>query len=213
MRFANHNQTRIEAVPKAVGTCPACAAPMVAKCGDRRIWHWAHKGRRHCDPWWENETPWHREWKSQFPVDWQEVPSRSAEGELHIADIRTPSGLVVEFQHSAIGLTERQSREVFYGNMVWVLDGLRLGGDASDFFHHLDTKKGRWETGVWSVRINPYVPRITRRWIEAARPVYLDFGTDILWRVPVEQDSWWKTVTEVSRRHFVTSLLVGKNEP
>jgi hypothetical protein len=35
---------------------------------------------------------------------------RAGDGEWHIADVRTPSGLVLEFQHSAIKPTERSAR-------------------------------------------------------------------------------------------------------
>ena len=44
-------------------------------------------------------------------------------GEIHIADIKTPDELVVEFQHSAISPTDRVAREQFYENMIWVVDG------------------------------------------------------------------------------------------
>ena len=66
MRFALQDDNRIEAMPKANGCCPSCGAELVAKCGTKKIWHWAHKGRRHCDHWWENETHWHRDWKNCF---------------------------------------------------------------------------------------------------------------------------------------------------
>ncbi|RUV66122.1 competence protein, partial [Mesorhizobium sp. M5C.F.Cr.IN.023.01.1.1] len=73
MRYALVNDERREAEPGVAGTCPGCGQPMIAKCGDQRIHHWAHRGMRTCDPWWEPETPWHRSWKAQFPPHWQEV--------------------------------------------------------------------------------------------------------------------------------------------
>lgn len=88
MRFALSEDKRVEATPGAVGLCPGCGAPLIAKCGSKKVWHWAHKGQRHCDDWWEPETGWHRSWKSYFPADWQEVPSRDKAGELHIADVK-----------------------------------------------------------------------------------------------------------------------------
>jgi len=59
----------------------ASVHPMVAKCGEVRIWHWAPHRSRLCDPWWENETEWHRNWKEQFPVNWQEVVHQAVSGE------------------------------------------------------------------------------------------------------------------------------------
>ncbi|WP_353957128.1 competence protein CoiA family protein [Pseudomonas siliginis] len=52
--------------PGTQGNCQACGAPMTAKCGEQNVWHWAHQGRRVCDPWWENEGEWHRAWSSSF---------------------------------------------------------------------------------------------------------------------------------------------------
>ena len=73
MRYALSNEGRIEATPKANGICQCCGSDLIAKCGTQKIWHWAHKGKRNCDHWWENETQWHRDWKDNFPKEWQEV--------------------------------------------------------------------------------------------------------------------------------------------
>ena len=127
MKFALVLKQRIEATPKAKGECPGCGDPVIAKCGKQKIWHWAHKGTRNCDPWWEPETEWHRAWKANFPDEQQEVRHQDAEtGEWHIADIKVASGLVLEFQHSAISADEIQSRESFYKKMVWIVDATRL---------------------------------------------------------------------------------------
>jgi hypothetical protein len=67
---------------------------MIAKCGQIRVWHWAHRAIRTCDPWWEPETKWHRDWKNQFPEDWQERIHKSEAGERHIADVKTDFGVV-----------------------------------------------------------------------------------------------------------------------
>jgi hypothetical protein len=102
--------------------------------------HWAHFGRRNCDPWWENETDWHRSWKSLFPFEWLEVSHVAPDGEIHRADIKTPNGIVVEVQHSAMSDAERLSREVFYKNLVWVIDG-RGFEQNFDIFHMLPDPK------------------------------------------------------------------------
>jgi hypothetical protein len=95
---------------------------MIAKCGDDRVHHWAHKGRRQCDPWWE-ETEWHLGWKGQFPAEWQEIIQLTETGERHIADVKTDRGWVIEFQHSPVEPEERRSREAFYKRLIWVVDG------------------------------------------------------------------------------------------
>src|SRR5215469_8979083 len=130
MKFACVNGQRQEAQPNLLGKCPACGQPMVARCGEARVWHWAHKGHRDCDPWWENETEWHRAWKDQFPADWQEIVHNAEDDERHIADVKTQNGWVIEFQQSRISPDERRSREAFYQSLVWVVDGLRLKRDV-----------------------------------------------------------------------------------
>ena len=123
MQFALVNGRRSEARTGERGTCPDCGAAMLAKCGTRVMHHWAHASRRNCDPWWENETNWHREWKSKFPEECREVSHTAPDGEIHRADIKTPTGIVIEVQHSTMTDQERESRESFYRNLIWILDG------------------------------------------------------------------------------------------
>jgi hypothetical protein len=134
MHFALIDGQLSEAIPGLKGYCPGCDAPMVAKCGHLRMHHWAHQNRPVCDDWWEPETIWHRQWKNHFPESWQETfLTDEITGEKHIADILTDYGFVIEFQHSHITPEERSSREYFYKNMVWVVDGTRLKGDYARF--------------------------------------------------------------------------------
>jgi competence protein CoiA len=137
MKLAVVEGKRREAQPGLAAECPNCGLALIAKCGEHRNWHWAHRGTRTCDPWWE-ETEWHRAWKDQFLIDWQEI-CLSKDGEKHFADVRTESGIVLEFQHSYLGREERESREIFYQNMVWVVDGLRRAQDRVRFFASLGT--------------------------------------------------------------------------
>jgi len=90
---------------------------MIAKCGSRIMRHWAHTHAKNCDPWWENETQWHRDWKNHFPPDSREVSHTAENGEIHRADVKTTTGIVIEFQHSAMTDQERLSREQFYKNL------------------------------------------------------------------------------------------------
>lgn len=123
MQYAFVDDERCEAFQGGRGNCPTCGAGMLAKCGPRVIHHWAHEGRRDCDPWWENETNWHREWKNMFPEVCREVSHTAPNGEIHRADIKTPTGIYIEVQHSSMTDAERVSRESFYKNLVWVIDG------------------------------------------------------------------------------------------
>jgi competence protein CoiA len=142
MKFANVAGERVAAFPEAGGTCCFCNARMIAKCGDKLAWHWAHMPRPKCDPWWENETDWHRAWKNHFPQEWQEVVQVDAEtGERHIADVKTRCGVVIEFQNSPMTKRELDSREQFYKSVLWVVNasnfgfvvGERMPDPSSDF--------------------------------------------------------------------------------
>lgn len=142
MQYALVNGIRREAFPGGYGNCSTCGAVMVAKCGPRVMHHWAHQGRRNCDSWWENETKWHREWKAQFPEECREITHTAPDGEIHRADIRTPSGIYIEVQHSAMSDSERKSRELFYKNLVWVIDGrgFRANFDIYHMLPHPDSE-------------------------------------------------------------------------
>jgi len=142
MKFALINGNKTEAVKGVKGICPVCEKELIARCGDIKVHHWAHKGRRHCDQWWENETEWHRLWKGKFPIDWQEVVHIDGDsGEKHIADVITESEWVLEFQHSYLKPEERRSRNAFYQNIVWVVDGLRRKRDITQFKQIVEDSK------------------------------------------------------------------------
>ncbi len=136
MQYSFVQGERKQAYPNGRGTCPTCGHETLAKCGPRIKHHWAHIGRRNCDPWWENETEWHRTWKNLFPEHCREISHTALDGEIHRADVKTPTGIVIEFQHSSMTDVERTSREKFYGNLVWVIDGSEFKKNF-DIYHLL----------------------------------------------------------------------------
>ena len=157
MRFAILNDERIEATKGAKGVCPSCGSELVAKCGEIVIHHWSHKKK--CDDyWWENETEWHRNWKNKFPKDWQEIIQRDESGEKHIADVKTSSGWVIEFQHSAISREERDSRDYFYTNLIWVVDGTRRKTDIEQFNNSM------WYGDSRTISKEPFISRLLTDW-------------------------------------------------
>lgn len=204
MRFALMNGQRVEAQPLASGECPGCGMPMIARCGDQRVWHWAHKGRLNCDPWWENETEWHRAWKSRFPAEWQEVVHEASDGELHIADVKTWDGWTLEFQHSAISSEERRSRECFYPGLIWVVDGLRRKKDAYQF--HAAWSSGEGDRNPFSMkrRVSPPSGSLLRDWAGSRAHVFFDFGeVNRLWWLYPGSDEVRAYIQDISREVFV----------
>jgi hypothetical protein len=176
MKFALVEGERREAQPGLSAKCPVCGAAMIAKCGTHRVSHWAHRGIRDCDSWAEKETDWHRAWKNKFPAEWQEFVLEQS-GEKHIADVRTPHGLVIEFQHSHLDPKKRTARERFYGNMVWVVDGTRLQGDYPRFNRGKDDLRLTNNQGYYLLTFpDECFPAM---WLNSSVPVIFDFrGVD-----------------------------------
>lgn len=203
MKFALVNGQRQEAQPNLSGECPFCGSPMVAKCGEVRVWHWAHKGRLLCDPWWENETEWHRAWKDHFPADWQEIVHATGDGERHIADVKTADGWVIEFQHSYLKPEERRSREDFYSKLIWVVDGMRRKRDRAQLIK-------AWKEGGPVVRDS--LLRIAfsddcgllREWAGSNHPIFFDLGEmEALWFLVPKSTNVSAYVHPVPRPHFI----------
>ncbi|MCL2650769.1 MAG: hypothetical protein FWD60_07070 [Candidatus Azobacteroides sp.] len=203
MRFALIDNKRVEAQPGFKGLCPGCSQQVIAKCGKQRIHHWAHLNNKSCDSWWEAETEWHRSWKNNFPVEWQEVFLPDViTGEKHVADVCTCHDFVIEFQHSHIDPKERTIREKFYKNMVWVLDGTRLKRDYPRF---LKGKKDNFRStsaqGVFLVSFPDEC--FPAAWIESSVPVVFDFQ-DI---ISLPTDS-----TDTITRNILWCLFPGRAE-
>jgi len=176
MQYAIIDNSKVRPIKGRVGFCPLCGAQMIARCGKIKIHHWSHKGKLHCDRWWESETEWHRGWKNHFPAEWQEIVHFDDNGEKHIADLKTPHGLVVEFQHSHISPKEKLARENFYKNIIWVVDGNRRKKDWIRF------NEGFKEFIISPVKDTYLVPMPSKSfsedWIYSNTIVVFDFDSD-----------------------------------
>jgi competence CoiA-like predicted nuclease len=122
------NGEKIEASPEVKNAkCQCCNSDLIAKCGDIKIWHFAHKTKNECSSWWKPMTEWHKNWQEQFPKNCREVVHKCQEtGEKHIADVKIQIAgkeLVIEFQNSPISKKEIKSRDLFYKDIIWVLNG------------------------------------------------------------------------------------------
>ena len=61
--------------------------------------------------------------KNNFLKECQEIIMYDVKtGEKHIADVKTRTGIIIEFQHSPMNIKEQYSREQFYKNMIWIVD-------------------------------------------------------------------------------------------
>lgn len=208
MKFADITGQRCEAQPGLTGACPSCGAAVIAKCGAQRVWHWAHRGVRTCDQWWESETEWHRSWKNEFPGAWQEIVHFAPDGEKHIADVKTESGMIIEFQHSFLQAQERMARETFYRKMVWVVDARRRKRDVAQFLKCIGPcVSAQPPFIVFATNHNECA--LLRDWNSSPVPVYFDLGvreedgTPIFWRRDPISRHGRVYLTPISRASFI----------
>lgn len=220
MKFALVNNIKSEATKGAIGICQCCGSPLIARCGAIKENHWAHKGKRECDTWWESETNWHRSWKNEFPVDWQEITTQDEKtNEKHIADVKTKHGLVIEVQHSYINYEEQKLREIFYKNMVWVVDGARIKHDYSRFSKAKENFKTTNMLHIFAVEFAEEC--LPKNWLKNSVPVVFDFQHAK--EIPYQEDfrknlyclfpnqlGRFKILAEISRTAFINKIKEGE---
>lgn len=169
MMYAIKDGPRILAIPNEHAICPLCDGEVISKCGDVKIWHWAHKVNQECDDFKESESEWHRTWKEYFQEANREVLIKKY-GNTHYADIKTDYGLVIECQNSSISFQKIRERESFYGEMIWIFN-------CQDSVDRIE-KKG--------YSISWFAPK--RNFTYCRKPVYLDFGRELFLVGEVEKD-------------------------
>ena len=178
MLIAEVEGKRCKATKGAKGICPYCKSEVIAKCGEQKIAHWAHKASKECDSWHDKETEWHLMWKNYFPESWQEIIKYDQiTGENHLADVCTEKGFTLEFQHSSIKPEERQSREIFYKNMVWVVDARKYYDKFKQNVNLLEHCKSN--KNYFYMKIDSFEDKnncFPKRWLESSVPVIFDFG-------------------------------------
>ena len=121
VKMVDESQPAPRGLYDELALCPACKSVVIPRCGEVNIWHWAHEAGSICDRFSEPETQWHLEWKEHIDENRCEVVITKAKS-VHIADIMTTDGTVVELQHSPISSDMIQDREHFYGRMIWLFD-------------------------------------------------------------------------------------------
>ncbi|MAY84491.1 MAG: hypothetical protein CMP59_10200 [Flavobacteriales bacterium] len=179
MKYALVQDKKSTAFKGGRGKCQCCQSEMIAHCGEFMVHHWKHKSKLECDPWWENETEWHRKWKDHFPKDWQEVIHHDQSGEKHIADIKTDQGWIIEVQHSHISHEEINSRNDFYRKIIWIIDGFRLRTDYKKFYSSLIKAKHFQVKDIIIACIDsPEESKLIRNWNRHSVPVFIDFHID-----------------------------------
>jgi hypothetical protein len=95
--------------------------------------------------------------------------------------VKTDQGSVIEFQHSHIKPEERQAREDFYKNMVWIVDGTRRLRDKNKFVEVWEHSKPM-DSKVEVRKLWDYFDEcaLLRDWGSSKVPVFFDFGENTL---------------------------------
>jgi len=186
MKFALVNEERKEATPGGKGICPCCFDEVRAYCGPIKVHHWKHVSLKECDPWYEGETEWHRNWKNNFDSTCQEILKIDhLTGERHIADIYLPhKDLVIEFQHSPIQVAEITAREKYYKKMIWVVD---LSKFISNILIHKNFNKTYLQIVYSSQSNHPDYFLMNwkfrhKRWETSKSPMFFDIGDDYVYQ-------------------------------
>jgi len=142
---------------------------MIAKCGEIKIWHWAHKPGTKCDIFSKPESDWHIAWKKKFPKENVKVIIIKND-EKHIADAYLPkSKTAIEFQNSSITARDIRRRTEFYDHLIWIFN----------------VKDAYEEDRLYAESENNYVwehPKTTIRKIYWKSKVFLDTGYE-LWHI------------------------------
>ena len=217
MQYALVDGQRSQAFKGMNGVCEHCKSSVIAKCGSIKIHHWAHQSTKDCDHWWEPETPWHRDWKNLFVEEFREVLFVDKNtGEPHRADIHTDKGITLEFQNSAISPQEQTSREQFYKNLVWIVNGARLKRDfprfANDLKRFVLVSKGVF-------RLDYPEECFSQTWVGRTVPVIFDFlGTETTEIAPEKKPLYcllptrlgrYAIIAVLSRAEFVKAISKG----
>ena len=117
------DNNKIEATPKGRAICPGCDGEVIAKCGDIKIWHWAHAVSSKCDSWHESMTEWHKKWMNHFPLENREVMMQDEiTGKKRVADVKLDNDVVLKFQYANLTHADFVRRNDFYKNVIWVMN-------------------------------------------------------------------------------------------
>ena len=179
--------------------------PLIGRRGNKNVHHFSHRYSGDRDSWAHPiMTPWHYSYQTICRPERVEVRIEK-EGVLHIADIFTDKGLVVELQHSSIYDDDILEREQFYGDMIWLFDySLRTTPQGKQIFRGRVIFTDKSDTYI-KVRLSAEPKRTTK-------PTFYDVGTCILEfigvdrRSPYNKEAWFKRHT---RKEFIDKYMSG----
>lgn len=192
MLWAIVDNEKVDPTPKTYGACPFCGGKVLSKCGEVKVWHWAHFKDENCDTWYEPESYWHLHWKMTFGKDNAEIVIKK-DGKWHVADIFTESEIVIEMQNSPIQKEVIRKRENFYGKrMIWLINGAHFK-DNFIFWESEDDNNNLYCNWKYA----------RRSWEDVQRPIFIDFGDETLFWVKDGMGRSWVKGQYVLKETFI----------
>lgn len=183
MKFGRLNGERVKPKSHLKGvSCPKCGTELIAKCGEIRAHHWAHKNKLQCDDWMEDDNEWRDSWLNEFEEDWQEVLIERA-GVQHFADVETEKKTIILLHQSRLTPEIIREREDFYQTPVWIFNA---GLHKQDVAHFLKAFENGWirfpkiqnNKNPFLMITEFYIEKVFRKeWLSARFPVFLDYST------------------------------------
>ena len=160
--------------------CPRCLQPVYARCGEKRISHWAHRSVIDCDPWSEPETQWHRDWKNLFGDMQEQLYDKN--GIKHLVDVKLPDETIIEFRRGGINETGKNTRAAVFGKqLLWVVDCAHRPRAVERFER---TEFARYQEHIPGHNVfSTYSPDwcFPKSWANCNRFVFFDFGDSDVW--------------------------------
>jgi hypothetical protein len=188
---------------------------MYSRCGETKIWHWAHQpGCEKCAG--GEESEWHLAWKAEAIDSTQEVRvgDRPGYAKYRVADVLAPGKYTVELQASKMlkgPLREREADWATQGGIVWIFKAIKETG----------ARRVEWHTPLEFLSDPRRVQQITwkdmpDRVKHARAPAFLDLGNDRLlfvggWYPGSQPRTGWGW--PVTRQWVIHNVLKGDKVP
>lgn len=206
------------ALPNTKGKCPLCQKEVFSKCGEIKLWHWAHKKGENCDNWYEPETEWHKNWKYIFGKEYSEI-TITKDGIKHRADIQTKDNVIIELQNSPLQKPIIRRRENFYGEkMIWIINGMgfkdnfRIHPEPFPGENYSPTEYGFVDKTTGEVIDQKSLPKKDDRffweyprssWNDVQRNVFIDFGDGNLFWVKDGMGTGFGKGRQIKKEDFI----------
>jgi hypothetical protein len=121
------NGKKILPIKNTKAFCPFCSQdviPCFSQLGKSDYWRHKIDYKDLCLSYqYKNEGEWHSSTKLSWGIEYTEIYITKGNIKRR-ADVMLENKLVIEIQNSPIGVYEIKNREIFYGKIVWLFNGI-----------------------------------------------------------------------------------------